>query len=659
MMLSEATRIEIKKWMDLYPAGRQRSAILPALYVIQREFGYCPVEAQNELAEMLEIEPAEVGGVVDFYHMLHTEPKGEYHVEVCTNVPCMLRGAGQCMHHFEEKLGIHHGETTTDDKYSLDHMECLGSCGTAPMVSVTERKTGQIRYFEELDSAEDVQKVLDLVNSGKAFSTLERWTPEGDPKLTGKAAGPYRIGGMEERFLTARVGKKDSHKIATYIADGGYETAKRVLTTMKPEEIVEQVKASGIRGRGGAGFPTGMKWGFLAPAMPRYLVVNADESEPGTFKDRIIMEYDPHQLIEGIIMSAYAIKAELAFIYIRGEYYFAYTRLVEAIQEATKKGFLGEKIFGTDVNLRIVVHRGAGAYECGEETALLTSLEGYRGHPRMKPPFPAVEGLYAKPTIVNNVESIANVTHVMRYGVEWYRTFGTEKSPGMRIFCLSGNVKYPGLYELPHATPLRDLLFKYGGGPQHDEHPFKAVVPGGLSMKILTADQLDTLLDYEAVQAAGSLLGSAGVIAIDDSQSMVKVARRTLSFYREESCGKCTPCREGTGWLEEILLRIEEGGGRVKDIDLMARITTFIAGKSFCPFGEASVWGLQSNLAKYRAEFEQYIALTNPEEAPPVIPIRPIYRPDTGKPSVATDSAFEIEGESPLNRDTPIVAIGD
>ncbi len=659
MMLSESIRTEIKKWMDLYPAGRQRSAILPSLYVIQREFGYCPVDAQNELAAMLDLEPAEVGAVVDFYHMLHTEPKGEYHVEVCTNVPCMLRGAGQCMHHFEEKLGIHHGETTADDKYSLDHMECLGSCGTAPMVSVTERNTGQIRYFEELDSAEDVAKVLDLVNSGKAFHTLERWTPEGDPKLSGKAAGPYRIGGMEERFLTARVGKKDSHKIDTYIADGGYETAKRVLTTMKPEEVVEQVKASGIRGRGGAGFPTGMKWGFLAPAMPRYLVVNADESEPGTFKDRIIMEYDPHQLIEGIIMSAFAIKAEIAFIYIRGEYYFGYTRLVEAVKEATKKGFLGEKIFGTETNLRIVVHRGAGAYECGEETALLSSLEGYRGHPRMKPPFPAVEGLYAKPTIVNNVESIANVTHVMRHGVEWYRTFGTEKSPGMRIFCLSGNVKYPGLYELPHATPLSDLLNKYGGGPQFDDQPFKAIVPGGLSMKMLTADQLDTPLDYEAVQAAGSLLGSAGVIAIDASQSMVKVARRTLSFYREESCGKCTPCREGTGWLEDILIRMEEGGGRVKDIDLLARITTFIAGKSFCPFGEASVWGLQSNLAKYRAEFEQYIALTNPENELPVIPIRPIYRPDSGKPSVATDSSFDIAGESPLNRDTPVQALGD
>jgi len=655
-MLSEAIRTEIKQWMDLYPAGRQRSAILPALYVIQREYGYCPIDAQADLAGMLELEPVEVGAVVDFYHMLHTEPKGEYHVEVCTNVPCMLRGANQCLHHFEEKLGIHHGETTADDHFSLDHMECLGSCGTAPMVSVTERKSGQIRYFEELDSAENVQKVLDLVAGGHAFKTLERWTPEGDPKLDGKAAGPYRIGGMENPVLTARVFKKDSFKLKTYEADGGYATAKRVLTTMKPEEVVDQVKASGIRGRGGAGFPTGQKWSFLAPPMPRYLVVNADESEPGTFKDRIIMEYDPHQLIEGIILSSFAIKAELAFIYIRGEYYFAYTRLVEAIKEAKAKGYLGDKIFGIDAKLEIVVHRGAGAYECGEETALLTSLEGYRGHPRMKPPFPAVEGLYAKPTIVNNVESIANVTHVMQRGVEWYRTFGTEKSPGMRIFCLSGNVKYPGLYELPHATPLREIIFKYGGGLQDENAPIKAIVPGGLSMKLLTPDQMDTPMDYESVAAAGSSLGSAGIVVIDERTPMVAVARRTLSFYREESCGKCTPCREGTGWLEEILIRMENGGGREKDIDLLSHITKYIAGKSFCPFGEAAVWGLQSNIAKFRPEFVSYIELTNPEETLPIIPIRPIYRPDSGQPSVLHDSTLEIVGESPLNRDTPVHA---
>jgi NADH-quinone oxidoreductase subunit F len=636
-VLSESVRAEIRKWMDLYPPGRQRSAILPALYVIQREFGYCKIEAQNELAEMLDLEPAEVGAVVGFYNMFHEEPKGEYHIEVCTNVPCMLRGANQCMHHLEEKLGIHHGEKTEDGLFALDHMECLGSCGTAPMAMVTEQKTGRSRYFEEMNTEQDVEKFLNVLKSGKGFETLERWTPAGDPQGEGKAAGPYRFGGMEPRFLLANVGKEQSHTIEAYEANGGYEAARRVLSTMKPDEVVEQVKASGIRGRGGAGFPTGMKWSFLAPAFPRYLVVNADESEPGTFKDRMIMEYDPHQLIEGIILSAFAIQAETAFIYIRGEYYFASERLWQAIREAKAKGYLGQGIFGTDKNLEIIVHRGAGAYECGEETALLTSLEGYRGHPRMKPPFPAVEGLYAKPTIVNNVESICNVTHLMRHGVDWYRSFGTEKSPGMRIFCLSGNVKRPGLYELPHAVPLSELINTYGGGPQHDDAPIKAIVPGGLSMKLLTPDQIDTPLDYESVQAAGSLLGSAGVIVIDERTSMVAVARRTLSFYREESCGKCTPCREGTGWLEDILMRIERGEGRDKDLPLMEQITKFISGKSFCPFGDAAVWGLQSNLAKYRGG--------------PVVPIRPIYRPDVSLPSGLRDSTLDPVGDSPLLRD--------
>lgn len=651
-------RAEIDKWIALYPPFGKRSAILPALYVIQRHYGYCKLEAQNELAEILELEPAEVGAVVDFYHMLKTEPKGEYHVEVCTNVPCMLRGANQCMHSFEEKLGIHHGETTADDKYSLDHMECLGSCGTAPMVSITKRETGEIRYFEELDEADKVEKVLALVNSGKAFDVLERWTPAGDPDLTGKAAGPYRIGGMEQKFLLGRVGKPDSHTIDTYLADGGYKTVEETLKSKTPAEVVDIVKASGIRGRGGAGFPTGTKWSFLAPAMPRYLVVNADESEPGTFKDRVIMEYDPHQLIEGIILSSYAIQAERAFIYIRGEYYFAYTRLVQAVKEAKAKGFLGQGIFGTEKNLEIVVHRGAGAYECGEETALLSSLEGFRGHPRMKPPFPAVEGLYAKPTIVNNVESIANVTHVMRHGVDWYKGFGTEKSPGMRIFGVSGNVKYPGVYELPHAVSLRELIFEHAGGLQDEGAPIKAVCPGGLSMKLLTADQLDVALDYEAVAAAGSLLGSAGIIVMDERASMVEVARRTVAFYREESCGKCTPCREGTGWLENILLRIESGGGRLKDLELMETISKFIAGKSFCPFGDAAVWGLQSGLAKFRNEFISHIEETNPSELGPIIPIRPIYRPDVSQPSGLHEASLLPEGESPILRDTVISAGG-
>ncbi|MFZ1707265.1 MAG: NADH-quinone oxidoreductase subunit NuoF [Anaerolineae bacterium] len=616
-MLSDLAQTEIKELMARYP--QRLSALLPALYVAQREAGWLPAAALQDVAQLFGLMPAEVEEVASFYSMFNLHPVGEYHLEVCTNVPCQLRGATGCANQLKQALGVDYGETTPDGKFTLDHMECLGACGTAPMFMATERATGKIRYFEELDAAEKVEQALGLIGSGQGFETCERYP-----------AGPYRHGGMEPRYLLANVDKPDSHTIEVYIRDGGYETAHLALTTKTPKEVLEEVKAANVRGRGGAGFPAGVKWGFLpAGVYPRYLVVNADESEPGTFKDRMIMEYDPHQLIEGIILAAYAVECKQAFIYIRGEYYFATTRLLQAIAEAGARGFLGKGQFGTANELDIIVHRGAGAYECGEETALLSSLEGGRGHPRLKPPFPAVEGLYRKPTVVNNVETICNVPHVIRHGAAWYKQFGTEKSSGFRIFCLSGWVKRPGLYELPHATTLRELIYTYGGGTP-DDRPVKAVVPGGLSMKLLTETQLDTPLDYESIQGAGSMLGSAGVIVIGEGQSLVEVARRTLSFYREESCGKCTPCREGTSWLEKILIRIEAGEGNLSDLDLARSITNFVAGgRAFCPFGDAAVWGLQSHLDKFRPEFEQYIREKNPGLDRPEMPLRPTYRPST------------------------------
>ncbi len=654
-LLSAELRAEIQLLIEQYPVGRGRSAILPALYAIQRVHGHVSVERQNELADILNLEPAEVGAVVSFYHMIHQEPKGDYLLQVCTNVPCMLRGSGQCMHNLEEKLAIGHGETTDDGVFTLEHMECLGSCATAPMTAVTEKETGQIRYFEELDSEEDIDLVLSLLREGKGFDSLERWTPQQDPEREGLGAGPYTVAGMEKPYLTRRVGRPGSHQIEDYMADGGYETARKILieNSLTSADLVDNVKASGLKGRGGAGFPTGVKWGFLAPnAFPRYLVVNADESEPGTFKDRCVMEYDPHQLIEAIILTAYAVQAEEAYIYIRGEYYFAFERLQSAISEAEGQGLLGNSILGTDMNLRIVVHRGAGAYICGEESALLSSLEGYRGFPRSRPPFPAVAGLYAKPTIINNVESICNVLHIARMGPDAYREYGTEASPGFRMFCLSGNVKRPGLYELPHGTTLRELIFEHGGGIQHEGVPIRAVIPGGLSMQLFSADQLDTGLDPESISAAGSNLGSAGIIVMDENASMVDVGLRTVSFFREESCGKCTPCREGTVWMEDILTRIRRGGGREADLQLLEYIASNIAGKSFCPFGFAAVWGLQSNLAKFGSEWTKFIIETNPGGHGPNLPVRPIYRPDTGGQTGLHEIALEPMGESPLTRDS-------
>ena len=630
-MLSDKAKAEIRALQARYPVPR--SALGPALYVAQREVGWLPADVLAEVAALFDLDATEVGEFASFYHMYntHREP-GQYHIEICDNVPCMLGGALKLADLLKERLGIDFGQTTPDGKFSLGRVECLGACATAPMFMCTEKYTGKIRYFEELHTPEKLDEALALIASGHGFDTCERWP-----------LGPYHHGGRPDtNFLLARVDKPDSHKIETYIADGGYETARAVVTGGKtPQQVIDEVKAAVVRGRGGAGFPAGQKWSFLpAGKYPRYLVVNADESEPGTFKDRMIMEYDPHQLIEGIILTCYAIEAERAFIYVRGEYYFAAQRLEGAVAEAEARGFLGDNIFGTGKKLKVVVHRGAGAYECGEETAQLTSLEGYRGHPRLKPPFPAVEGLYGKPTIVNNVETISNVPHVLRRGADWYKQWGTPQSTGFRLFCLSGQVKRPGLYELPHGTTLRELIYEYGGGPKEEAGELKAVIPGGLSVQLLDPSQLDTPLDYESLARQGSALGSAGVIVIGADQSMVEVARRTVAFYREESCGKCTPCREGTPWLEAILERIEHGQGRVEDIALLNYIADMVGGKSFCPFGYAAVWGLQSNLAKFRGEFDAAIAAATEK---PVIPIRPIYRPDAGAPSGITEPSLPLE----------------
>ncbi len=606
-MLSDAAIEKIRNLMKIYPDSR--SALLPALYVAQEEVGWIPPEAMVEIAGVMGLAPAYVGEVASFYTMFHKEPVGRHVIQMCTGVSCKLRGAEELAKHVQERLGISFGETTPDGSVTLEEPSgCLGACGYGPVMSIDGR------YFERL-TKERVDEILDMLQQG----ALDTATLEPDPQ------SPQEFGGMEPKVLLANVGVPFSHTLRVYKERGGYQALEKAIK-MKPEEVTQMVKDSGLRGRGGAGFPTGVKWGFLPKGVyPRYLVVNADEGEPGTFKDRMLMEYDPHQLIEGIIISSYAIEAHLAFIYIRGEYLFAYDRLVHAIEEAKEAGLLGKDILGSGFDLEIIVHRGAGAYICGEETALLSSLEGKRGHPKLKPPFPAVEGLYRKPTIINNVETICNVPHIVKNGVEWYRSYGTEKSPGMRIFSLSGDVKKPGLYELPHGITLRELIYEYGGGTL-DGQPPKGVIPGGISMPILTGDQLDTPLTYEDVQQAGSMLGSAAVVVIGQSQSIIGVYRRAVEFYKHESCGKCTPCREGTSWLQHIMRRIERGEGRLEDLDLILEIANNVTMHTFCPLGDAAVWGVRSSVLKMREEYVDYIKRTNPENKSPELPIRASYR---------------------------------
>lgn len=406
--------------------------------------------------------------------------------------------------------------------------------------------------------------------------------------------------------LTATWGLDHSWNFDTYVAHDGYKGAKQALT-MQPADIIQAVKDSGLRGRGGAGFPTGMKWGFLpAPdGGPRYLVVNADESEPGTCKDIPTLMAAPHTLVEGVIITSFAIGCNHAFIYLRGEVVHVYRRLMKAVQEAYDNGWLGKNIQGSGFDLDITVHAGAGAYICGEETALLDSLEGRRGQPRLKPPFPAVAGLYARPTVVNNVESIASVPAIIHKGVEWFTAMGTERSKGMGIFSLSGHVKRPGQYEAPLGITLRELLEMAGG--IREGHELKFWTPGGSSTPIFTSEHLDTPLDYESVGAAGSMLGTRAIQIFDETVSVVRAVTRWTEFYKHESCGKCTPCREGTFWLTQILKRILAGKGTPADLDQLLAVTDSIAGRSFCALGDGATSSIISALKYFRSEFEAYI----------------------------------------------------
>ena len=408
--------------------------------------------------------------------------------------------------------------------------------------------------------------------------------------------------------LTSHVNEPNSYTLDFYTKNlRGYEGLRKALT-LKPNDIIEQVKVSGLRGRGGAGFPTGMKWQFVLKdtPKPKYICCNADESEPGTFKDHVLMERNPHLLIEGCAIACYAIGAKVAYIYIRGEFFHLQQILEAEIDDAYKAGHLGKNIFGSGFECDVFVHRGAGAYEAGEETALIESLEGKRAQPRLKPPFPAVEGLYNCPTAVNNVETLCNVPLIMLNGAEWFAGLGPEKNGGPKLFCVSGHVKKPGVFEASMDTTLRELIYDHAGGIRGDR-PLKAIIPGGSSVPLMLPDQLDTPASFDAIQKAGSLLGSAGLIVLDDTVCMVWLAMNLLHFYRHESCGKCTPCREGCDWLYKLLQRIERGEGREKDLDLLFGVSNNIVGKTLCAFGDAAATPVLSTMKLFRHEYEAHV----------------------------------------------------
>ncbi|HUS85112.1 MAG TPA: NADH-quinone oxidoreductase subunit NuoF [Anaerolineales bacterium] len=391
-----------------------------------------------------------------------------------------------------------------------------------------------------------------------------------------------------------------------YLKHDGFKAFEDVVKNQTPEQVIETVKKANLRGRGGAGFPAGVKWSFLTPGVfPRYVVANADESEPGTFKDREIMEGNPYQFLEGVAICSYAAQANTAYIYCRGEFWDLAHELEGKIEALYKRRLLGEGLFDTDYSLRIYVHLGAGAYICGEETALLSSIEGNLGFPRLRPPFPAAEGLFAQPTVVNNVETLTNLPPIINKGADWYRSIGTEKSSGPKIFCLSGHVERPGNYELPLGTTFRELIYEHGGGIR-DGKAIKGILPAGASAPLLPAtdEVLDTPMDYESVPKVGSQLGSASVIVLDETVDIAWMAYKTTSFFKHESCGKCTPCREGTYWMYHILNRFNHGTASPGDIDLLNRVALGIQGKCFCALGEFSITPVVAGLEHFRSDFE-------------------------------------------------------
>ena len=410
----------------------------------------------------------------------------------------------------------------------------------------------------------------------------------------------------------------DLDRLDVYQKNGGFAAFQNAVTKMKPNEVTDVVKNSGLRGRGGAGFPTGMKWSFIDNKnWPHYVVANADESEPGTFKDREIMEGNPFQFLEGLALASYAVGANVAYVYLRGEFWQIAASLDEKIAEMEKAGILGDKLFGGDYSLRIYTHLGAGAYICGEETALLESLEGKRGQPRVRPPFPPAVGLFGKPTIINNVETFTNVPMILANGADWYKSMGTADSAGVKVFSLSGRVRKPGNYELPFGTTFRELIYTHGGGVQ-DSRAVKAIMPAGASSSLIVVNDekvLDTPMDYATVRTLGGDLGSASVIIIDDSVPMDWLVNKTVHFFKHESCGKCTPCREGTYWMSNIIERIHHGQGTTGDVDLLLNVAKQIQGKCLCALGEFSTMAVVTGIERFPQDFKNAVS---PAPLPPV-----------------------------------------
>ncbi len=571
----------------------QPGALMPVLQEVQEAVGYLPPEVQERIAQGLKIQGSEVFGVMSFYSMYTWKPKGKYVIRMCESPPCHINGSDNLLQAVQQELGIGIGETTGDGFFTLEKTACLGVCEVSPAMQINEVVIGHL-------TRDKIKQTLADYRAGKAA----------DYKNLPYSTNDFRKykQSPQELVVLENVGMIAPNSIDAYVRKGGYANLKKAVTTMTPVQVVEEVKTSGIRGRGGAGFPAGMKWSFTQPltVTPKYVICNADEGEPGTIKDRYIMEGDPHKVLEGIAIAGYAVGASKGFIYVRGEYYLSKHRLNQAIEQARAKGYLGEKLFGTDFSFDIEVRSGFGCYICGEETALIESIEGKRGYPRMKPPFPGVAGLWHQPTIVNNVETLASVPAIINKGGEWYKALGTPDTTGTKIYQIIGHVKTPQIVEVPSGITLRDLIDTYGGGLK-DGKKFKMCQAGGASAGIVTAAALDTPIDYGSMSKAGGALGSGTMLVMDESVCAVDFIRSVAVFFAHESCGQCTPCREGTPRILETITRITKGQGRMEDLDFLERLAGVMVDASFCPLGQTAGGPMMRAFKNFRQEFEEHI----------------------------------------------------
>ena len=574
--------------LSRYPV--KRSALIPMMLYAQDHYGSLSDEVLTEIAKRLDLNILEVTETLAYYSMLRRKPAGRYHIQVCTNISCMLRGGNELYAHLQKRLGIGNREVQPSGTFSLEEVECMGACTGAPAIQVN------YDYYENLDP-EQVDAILEKFEDGRR--------PEPVPVTSGSV---HEREPGEVPVISRRFGIPNSRSIDVYLQNEGYQALEKALKQMTPEQIIDEVKKSGLRGRGGAGFSTGMKWSFVPKGADRtkYILANCDESEPGTCKDRPLIEMDPHQLIEGMIIAGKAVTAHQGYAYVRGEYRYVIDILEKAVAEAYDRGYLGKDILGSGFDFDLAVHTGAGAYECGEESALMESLEGKRGYPRIRPPFPAVVGLYGCPTVINNTESLSSVPTIILRGGEWYAALGTPRNGGTRLFAVSGHVNKPGIYELPMGFNLKKLIYEVAGGIPGGKK-LKAVVPGGSSCPLLSADEIDVALDFDSVAKIGSMLGSGGTVVLDEDTCMVDFARRIMHFYAHESCGWCIPCREGTAWLRKMLDRFHEGGGREEDIPLIDELSQNMLGKTFCPLGDAAAMPTISIVKKWRNEFEDHL----------------------------------------------------